>query len=238
MKVIAHRGASGYEPENTLLAIQAAMDLMVDAIEIDVHLAGNDLVVIHDRWLDKTTNGKGRVSETTLEAIKQLDAGKGQTVPTLWEVLSLVNGRCELHIELKSEKTVKPILKTLYRALDELDFTQLQFVISSFNHHLLRDIKMLDNTWRIGALCATLPLEYARFAQKLNAYSVNVDVDFINQKFVDDAHERGLKIFVYTVEHARDIEDLLAMKVDGIFTNYPTESMVSIAHSKSRSTTI
>ena len=238
MKVIAHRGASGHEPENTLLAIQTAMDMNVDAIEIDVHLAAGELVVIHDRWLEKTTNGTGKVTDISLDDLKKLDAGKGQKIPTLWEVLTLVDGRCDLNIELKTGISIKPILKTLYRAIDELNFTQLQFLISSFNHHLLRDIKLVDSTWRVGALCATLPLEYARFAQKLHAYSVHVDVDFINKAFVDDAHRRGLKIYAYTVDHEQDIDDLLAMQVDGIFTNYPTRSMVSIAHSESRLTTI
>ena len=233
MKVIAHRGASGHEPENTLLAIQTAMDMQVDAIEIDVHLADGELMVIHDRWLDKTTNGHGRVSDKALAELKQLDAGKGQKIPTLWEVLVLVDGRCDLNIELKSEKTVKPLVDTLYRAIDELGFRQLQFVISSFNHHLLKEIKTSDPAWRVGALTASRPLDYAAFAQKLHAYSIHMDVDFVDRAFVTDAHKRGLKVFVYTVDHERDIQDLMDMNVDGIFTNYPTRSMVQIAHIES-----
>ncbi|MCW8879680.1 MAG: glycerophosphodiester phosphodiesterase family protein [Kangiellaceae bacterium] len=233
MKVIAHRGASGHEPENTLLAIQAAMDMQVDGIEIDVHLAGDELMVIHDRWLDKTTNGQGRVGDKAVEELKQLDAGKGQKIPTLWEVLELVDGRCDLNIELKSEKTVKPLVGTLYKAIKLLGFRQLQFIISSFNHHLLKEIKESDPTWRIGALTASRPLDYSTFAQQLNAYSIHMDVDFVDRAFVRDAHRRGLKVFVYTVDHEQDIQDLMAMNVDGIFTNFPTRSMVQIAHIES-----
>ena len=104
MKVIAHRGASAQEPENTLLAIQAAIDAKVDAIEIDIHLVENQLVVIHDRWLDKTTNGSGRVGDKAFTELRQLDAGKGQKIPTLWEVLETIDGQCDLNIELKSER--------------------------------------------------------------------------------------------------------------------------------------
>ncbi|WP_196140229.1 glycerophosphodiester phosphodiesterase family protein [Aliikangiella sp. G2MR2-5] len=238
MKVIAHRGASGHEPENTLLAIETAMKMHVDAIEIDVHLAGGELVVIHDRWLEKTTNGQGRVGDMTLEELKKLDAGKGQKIPTLWEVLELIGGRCDLNIELKSTRTVEPTLELLYCAIDELGFNQLQFIISSFNHHLLKQIKKIDKTWRTGALCASLPLDYARFAKRLHAYSVHIDVDFVDKAFVDDAHKRGLKVFVYTVDQEADIDELMAMSIDGIFTNYPTRSMVRIAHLQTRLTTI
>ncbi len=232
MKVIAHRGASGHEPENTLSAIEAALAMQVDAVEIDIHLVENELVVIHDRWLHKTTDGKGRVGDKRLTELRQLDAGKGQAIPTLWEVLELIAGQCHLNIELKSEHTVNPLLKLLNLAIKRLGFSQSQFLLSSFNHHLLQEIKSIDSGWRIGALTGSRPLSYARFAEELEAYSIHIDVDFIDQVFVDDAHRRNLKVFVYTVDHEEDIIDLHKMAVDGIFTNYPTRSMVRIAHLK------
>ena len=230
MKVIAHRGASAQAPENTLLAIETALNLKVDAVEIDIHLVEDQLVVIHDRWLHKTTNGQGRLKDITFAQLRSLDAGKGQLVPTLWEVLNLVRGRCELNVELKSERTVEPLLSMLHKAIEQLGFSQSQFIISSFNHHLLQEIKQTDKTWRIGALTGSRPLGFARFAEELDAYSINIDVDFVDPLFVDDAHGRGLKVFVYTVDHEEDIEDLLAIGVDGIFTNDPTRSMVKLAH--------
>ena len=230
MRVIAHRGASAQAPENTLLAIETALNMKVDAVEIDIHLVENELVVIHDRWLHKTTNGQGRLKDISFSTLRSLDAGQGQRVPTLWEVLQLVNGRCELNIELKAESTVVPVLQMLHKAIAELGFTQSQFLISSFNHHLLQEVKLADRAWRIGALTGSRPLSFARFAEELDAYSIHIDVDFVDQIFVDDAHGRGLKVFVYTVDHEEDIADLMAMKVDGIFTNDPTRSMVKIAH--------
>ena len=232
MKVIAHRGASGHEPENTLLAIEAALQMNVDAVEIDIHLVEHRLVVFHDRWLDKTTNGHGRLKDKKFDELRLLDAGKGQKIPTLWEVIELVDGRSDLNIELKSVETVAQVLTTLEKAIDTFNFKRSQFLISSFNHHLLKEVKLFDNRWRVGALTGSRPLNYAVFAEMLDAYSIHIDIDFVDQAFVDDAHERGLKVFVYTVDHEEDIADLNAMNVDGIFTNYPTRSMVKIAHLK------
>lgn len=230
MKIIAHRGASGHEPENTLKAIQTALDMKVDAIEIDIHLVEDQLIVIHDRWLQKTTNGQGRITDKGFAEIRQLDAGKGQQVPILWEVLSLIGNQCELNIELKSLKTAKPVLKMLNKAIKELGCSQSQFLISSFNHHLLKEIKNIDPAWKIGALTGSRPLSYAKFAEELDAFSIHLDIDFTDAVFVEDAHARGLKVYVYTVDHEEDIIDLQKMKVDGIFTNYPTQPMVNVAH--------
>src|SRR5271156_4282030 len=106
---IAHRGASGTFPENTLAAFRAAIDAGADMCELDVHLTRDGVVVvIHDEEVDRTTDGKGRVAEMTLAEIKRLDAGArydrrftGETIPTLEEVFDLVEGRCSLNIELK-----------------------------------------------------------------------------------------------------------------------------------------
>ncbi len=230
MKVFAHRGASGHEPENTLTAIQTALDMKVDAIEIDVRLVEDQLILLHDRWLQKTTNGQGRISDKGFAEIRRLDAGKGLQIPTLWEVITLIGNQCELNIELKSEKTAKPVLEMLNKAIKELGCRQSQFLISSFNHHLLQEIKSIDPAWKIGALTASKPITLAKFAEELNAYSIHLDIDFIDEDFVKDAHQRNLKVYVYTVDHEEDIVDLNKMKVDGIFTNYPTRSMVKIAH--------
>lgn len=232
MLVFAHRGASGHEPENTLLAIEQALAMNVDAIEIDVHLCQDQLVVIHDRWLHKTTNGKGLVSNFTFAELRKLDAGKGQVIPTLDEVLTLVNGRCSVNIELKAEGTIDLLIACITKAETHLKFTCNQFLFSSFNHHLLFELKNKANHFNIGALTACCPIDYAAFAEQLNAFSIHIDVDFVNQAFVQDAHQRGLKVYVYTVDDESDIIQLHHMGVDGIFTNYPTKTIVKIAHLK------
>ncbi|WOH36687.1 glycerophosphodiester phosphodiesterase family protein [Thalassotalea fonticola] len=230
MLVFAHRGASGHEPENTLLAIKQALAMQVDAIEVDVHLSDGELIVIHDRWVNKTTNGQGKINKLSFKEIRELDAGKGQQVPTLEEVLATINGRCHLNIELKADQTVLPVLDLIDEAIIKYNFSYNQFLFSSFNHHLLFEIKSIKPELNIGALTASCPLTYAEFAQHLNAYSVHINIDFINQKFVNDAHQRGLKVFVYTVDDEDDISEMHYLGVDGIFTNYPTKSLVKIAH--------
>ena len=112
MILTGHRGAAALEPENTLLSMQKAIDLSVDQIEIDVHLTSDQhLVVIHDTTVDRTTDGQGAVADFTLEKIKQLDAGKGERIPTLQEVIDLVRGKVVLQIELKGPNTAKPAKK-------------------------------------------------------------------------------------------------------------------------------
>lgn len=232
MLVFAHRGASGHEPENTLLAIEQALKMNVDAIEIDVHLSDGELIVIHDRFVNNTTNGIGKVSKLSFHEIRRLDAGKGQQVPTLDEVLRCIHGQCLLNIELKADKTVLPVLALVDKAVKEYGFTYNQFLFSSFNHHLLHEIKTSRNNLNIGALTASCPLDYAAFADNLNAYSIHVAIDCINFEFVNDAHQRGLKVFVYTVDDEDDINEMHYLNVDGIFSNFPTRSLVKIAHLK------
>lgn len=224
MQIIAHRGASGDFPENTLLAIEQALLQQADAIEIDVFSVEGELVVIHDHYLERTTNGKGNLSQFTLQQLQQLDAGRGEHIPTLWQVLQQVNGKCWLNIELKGQDTAIPLLQLLQRAQQELAFDLSALVISSFNHHLLQQIKQQKPELKTGALTANIPLDYTDFASRLQAYSVHLALDFINQQMVEDARKRGLKVYVYTVDRADDLLYMQQLAVDGVFTNHPARS--------------
>lgn len=225
MLVLAHRGASAIAPENTLMAIVKAIEMGVDGIEIDVHAVGDEVIVIHDRWLHRTTNGKGRISDFSFAELRELDAGQGQKIPTLWEVMAVVSGRCSLNIELKGINDVIPILKLIDKAVAELGFTPNQFLLSSFNHHLLFEIKQIRPELQVGALTASCPLDYAAFAVALQAYSVHIELNFVNPPFVADAKEKGLQVYVYTVDELPDMEMLVSWGVDGIFTNVPDRAL-------------
>ncbi|MDP5149322.1 glycerophosphodiester phosphodiesterase [Rheinheimera baltica] len=225
MQIIAHRGASGDYPENTLLAIDQAIAQGADAIEIDVFAVENELIVIHDHHLARTTNGSGSIYQYSLAQLMQLDAGRGERIPTLWQILQRIqHNSLWLNIELKGDNTAAPLLALLDKAERELNFNSQRLVISSFNHHLLAAIKQQRPDLKTGALTASLPLDYAAFAQALQAYSVNCDVSFINQAFVNDAKARGLKVYVYTVDQSDDIHRMQQYGVDGIFSNYPAKS--------------
>ena len=229
MLVFAHRGASADAPENTLLAVNEALNQDCDGIEIDVHQHGDQLLVIHDHWLHRTTNGQGQLSEYTFEQLQKLDAGRGESIPTLWQVMECVAGRCLLNIEIKGVHDVQLVLDNIEKALHELNFSLDHFIVSSFDHHLLRSIKEHKPDLKIGALTASKPIDYAGFAQSLNAYSVNADVTFVDEAFVLDAKRRGLKIFVYTVDQQADLTKLANWHVDGVFSNGPGRAKAFLA---------
>ena len=221
MQIIAHRGASGLAPENTLKAMAKALELGASAIEIDVQAADGELWVFHDRRLERSTNGKGVLTEQARAYLEQLDAGEGEVIPTLWQVMEIIAGRCELHIELKGAHTADAVAALTQRAETELGFAACQWVVSSFHHPELARFAALRPDIRLGALTANLPLKLAQFADDLGAWSLNCDVDFVDPTLVEDAHRRGLRVLVYTVDYPEDYETLARMGVDGIFTNRP-----------------
>jgi glycerophosphoryl diester phosphodiesterase len=230
MLIFAHRGASGVEPENTLRAIKAALDANVDGIEIDIYEVDGKLFVIHDRWLHRTTSGTGQIFQYNYDQLKSFDAGHGETIPTLDEVFSLVAGRCKMNLELKGIFNKDLLYACIDDAINATKLAVNDILISSFNHRLLHSIHQQRPEFAIGALTGCYPLEYAKFAEQLNAYSVHLDVNFISKHFVSDAHQRGLKVFVYTVDELEDIKAMKALGVDGIFSNFPTQVKSHLAH--------
>lgn len=228
MKIIAHRGASAIAPENTLKAVKAALESNADAVEVDIYRNQHELLVSHDKWLQYETNGQGDIQKAPFAYLQTLDAGDGEKIPTLWDVLECIDGKVDINIELKGQNTSSLVLAYIQRACQELNFKENQFLISSFNHHLLRDIKQKKPNIHIGALTSSLPLNYAQFAQDFSAYSVHVDVNFVSNEFVKDAHNRNLKVFAYTVEEQQDIISMIDLGVDGIFTNNPGKTKAFI----------
>lgn len=223
--IIGHRGASGYEPENTLVSFKKAIELNADMIELDVYACRTgQLVVIHDYTVNRTTNGNGYVEDMAFEELRALDAGKGEKIPTLAESLDVIDRKCKVNIELKGEGTPVPVFILIEKYVNEKRWSWDDFYISSFNHYLLNEFISLmpeDNGIKICPLICGIPLGFAEFGEELNAYSINLSSEFINTYIIDDAHRRGMKVFVYTVN---DVNDLLLVKklgADGVFTNYP-----------------
>jgi glycerophosphoryl diester phosphodiesterase len=225
MLCIAHRGAMGHAPENTLLAVERALALGAPWLEVDVQLADGQLVVIHDRRLERTTNGRGLVADQSFVYLRSLDAGAGQRIPTLAEVFALVNRRAGINVELKGAGTALPVARFLQEQFDN-DWSTEQVLVSSFNHPELLILKQQLSSVRLGALLYGIPLDYAACGERLGAYSVNPGLDFVSQELVDDAHRRGLKVFVYTVDQPDDLAQMQALGVDGVFSNYPERVLV------------
>ncbi|HAU4965804.1 TPA: glycerophosphodiester phosphodiesterase, partial [Aeromonas hydrophila] len=189
MQIIAHRGASGLAPENTLKAIRLALALGAGAIEIDVQLADGELWVFHDRRLERCTDGSGVLTAQSRAYLASLDAGEGEGIPTLWQVMEAIAGQAELHIELKGAQTADEVARLTRRAEAELGFAPTQWVVSSFHHPELARFAALRPDIRLGALTSTIPLTLAKFAAELGAWSLNCDVDFVDQALVQDAHK-------------------------------------------------
>ena len=142
---VGHRGAMGYEPENTLRSFKKALELGVDMIEFDVYVCkSGELVVIQDDTLERTTNGKGLVIEKTLAELKELDAGKEEKIPTLEEIMDLADKKVKINIELKGDNTAKPVLNMIEKYVDEKGWKYDDFLVSSFNHNELKKFKELN----------------------------------------------------------------------------------------------
>ncbi|MDP2636205.1 MULTISPECIES: glycerophosphodiester phosphodiesterase family protein [unclassified Pseudoalteromonas] len=221
MKIFAHRGASGSYPENTQSAIKAAVDILVDGIEVDVQSCLDDYMIIHDTWLDRTTSGRGKVNNLRREQIQQFDAGNGEYVPTLSQLLEWVNNSTLINLELKHTFSLDKFVTLIEASVAANKLSRDNLLVSSFDHHQLMWLKQQLPWVKIGALTASIPINYAEFAQRLHAYSIHIDKNFINHEFVADAKKRDLQVYAYTVDKQEDIEQMLRYGVDGIFTNYP-----------------
>lgn len=227
MLIFAHRGASGYQAENTLAAMAKALELGAQAVELDVHNVEGELVVFHDRRLDNKSSGTGVIHLVSKDYLASINV-KGESIPTLWQVLELIAGRCIVNIELKGINTVTPLIDLYSKAMSQLGFTKEQLLISSFNHPYLYELKQALPDALVAPLLASIPLEGAAVVSELNAYSLHLDVSFISQALVDDAHNRGAKVYVYTVDHIDDIHALKQIGVDGVFSNYPDRAMQAL----------
>jgi glycerophosphoryl diester phosphodiesterase len=230
--LIAHRGASETEPENTLASFKKALEFpFVQMIELDVYaIPSGELMVIHDNKVDRTTDGKGYIMESSFEYLRSLDAGRGggegqsgrkrEKIPYLSEVLDLIDRRVKVNIELKGENTAEPVKKVVEEYMAK-GWKHDDFLVSSFNHEELRKFKQLMPGIPVGVLFVGIPLGYAAYAQGIKAYSMNLSTEFANQEIVDDAHRRGIQVFCWTLQEADEIERMCQLGVDGIFVNDP-----------------
>lgn len=222
MLTIGHRGAAGYEPENTLRSFRKAVKLGVDMVELDVHLSKTgDLVVIHDETVDRTTNGNGAVGTITLSELKMLDAGSGERIPTLPEVLDAIGRQTRVNIELKSRDTAEPVMRLIEAYIYEKKWGYDNFLVSSFDHHAIARLHYLNPHIQTGAILVGIPIHYAQFAQEAGASSVHLSCEYISAEFVSDAHKRKMRVFTFTVNAGDEAERMRGLGVDGVFSDFP-----------------
>jgi glycerophosphoryl diester phosphodiesterase len=229
MLCFGHRGAKGHAPENTLKSIDKALELGADWIEIDVFYIDQQLVVFHDETLERTTNGTGYLLDKTFSYLRSLDAGEGERIPTLQEVLDAIDARAGINIEIKGPNAAPAVVNAIRDRVDR-SWDINRFLVSSFDHRELARVRERDPNLRIGVLLDGICHTYPAIAETVNAYSVHQNVDYIDDRFVRDAHDRGLQVFVYTVNSPEEICTMASMGVDGVFTDYP-DRVVSIVKS-------
>jgi glycerophosphoryl diester phosphodiesterase len=216
MIIMGHRGAAALEPENTLLSIGRAMEIGVNAVEIDVRLSKDkEIVVIHDSTVDRTTDGTGPVCSFTVDELKKLDAGKGQRIPTLQEVIEFIDGKVNLVIELKEEGTVASVFELIKR--NNIDDS---VYVISFWHRLVKTIKEMDSHIKTGVLLVGCPVDTC-IATQTSADALVMNYSFIDMKFVQTAHRGNLKVFVWNIDKRNLLKPYADMGIDGIGTNDP-----------------
>jgi glycerophosphoryl diester phosphodiesterase len=222
--IIAHRGASGDWPENTLLAFQKALAGGAQWLELDVHLSADEkLVVIHDESLERTTNGSGQVARQTFAQLRQLDAGLGEKIPLLEEVLDLAAGRAKINIELKGLGTAKPVVDLLGKYFADGRLQETEILASSLNEKELRKLSGLLPQVPRALVAEDMRQEVWELTTALDCWSLHQDKDCIDQHLVAEARARNIRLLAYTVNERQEFQRLRDLGIDGVFTDYPEQ---------------
>jgi glycerophosphoryl diester phosphodiesterase len=213
---IGHRGARAYEPENTLRSFKKAVEIGVDAVEFDVRKTKDDqLVVIHDADVKRTTDGEGLVSELTLEEIKGFSAEKGEKIPTLKEALDLLGKKVKIVIELKETGIEEKVLLAVRE-----NGLQKNVVIASFIEEALRKVRDLDKEVETG-LIYVKHKNPVKNALELEASYLLPLYRFTHTANVKKAHDNGLKVIVWTINKPEEVAEYAKKGVDGIASDKP-----------------
>lgn len=222
MLKIGHRGAKGYEPENTLVSFQKALDLQADGIELDVHLsADGEIIVIHDETIDRTTNGKGFVNGLSLQELKAFLIEGKYEIPTLQEVFDLVNKKCFINIELKSHDATDKVVALIEKYVNKKGWKYDHFLVSSFDWIALQRVASLNNKIGVGVLTETdLDLALA-FAETIQAKSIHPYFHLLTIENTAHIQEKGFQVFPWTINEVEDIQKIKTYNVNGIITDFP-----------------
>ncbi|MCD4786526.1 MAG: glycerophosphodiester phosphodiesterase [Candidatus Eremiobacteraeota bacterium] len=229
VKCIAHRGASAYAPENTLASFKKAIEQKADFFECDVHLSKDgEVVVIHDDYLERTTNGKGLVKEKTLKELKELDAGSwffgdyaSERIPTLEETLDVAKGKIGVVIEIKNGpffyKGIEGKVVDLIKKKEMVD----DVIVISFDHASLKKIKKIAPKIKTGVLYYGNILNAPAVARAAGARQIAVGHELATEKLIKDAHKNNMEVNLWTIDDPQTMKKFIDMGVDAITTNKP-----------------
>ena len=218
--LIGHRGAAGLVAENTLPSFKRAADLGCQAVELDVYAVDDELLVIHDDTLNRTTNGRGRVISKSAKTLRKLDAGQktapGAQIPWLSEVFAVLPSKIAVNIELKGPKTAKPVAQALR------DWQPANPVlVSSFDHDQLRTFRMEDDETAVAPLFHRKSGDMLAVASELNACAVNLNARIATKERLSAIRSAGFGAAVYTVNSLPSARRLFRDGATGVFTDRP-----------------
>lgn len=223
---IAHRGASGLEPENTLRAFARALAQGATWIELDVHLVHGRLLVIHDDTLERTTNGSGRLADHTVDELRALDAGRRERIPFLEEVLDLATGCTRLNIEIKDPQALEATIAAIENGLSTGTWRPDQFLLSAFDWGAMARARDLAPAMPLAPLAGReAGAAQIEAAAQLGAEAIHISRWSARTRFVDAAHARGLEVRVFPVNRRWEYDLMLRIGVDGIFTDFPDRAL-------------
>ncbi|EMB7845195.1 glycerophosphoryl diester phosphodiesterase [Vibrio vulnificus] len=227
--IVGHRGVAGSYPENTRVSVQAAIDLGLSWVEIDVQpTKDNVLVVCHDHTIDRCSNGKGRVDAYSLKELQAFDFGgwfdeafAGEQIMTLESLLNLAaEYDLGLNIEVKVDNhDVAEVALNLKNLLDKSPLTADKILLSSFSHDIILQLHQHCPGYKLGVLSERLSQRDRQVLKEVNAFSCNLNYRWITEKHIRDLKTGGYQIWCYTVNQADKFRYL--DKVDAIFSDYP-----------------
>ncbi|HAS8512038.1 TPA: glycerophosphoryl diester phosphodiesterase [Vibrio vulnificus] len=227
--IVGHRGVAGSYPENTRVSVQAAIDLGLSWVEIDVQpTKDNVLVVCHDHTIDRCSNGKGRVDAYSLKELQAFDFGgwfdeafAGEQIMTLESLLNLAaEYDLGLNIEVKVDNhDVGKVALNLKNLLDKSPLTADKILLSSFSHDIILQLHQHCPGYKLGVLSERLSQRDRQVLKEVDAFSCNLNYRWITEKHIRDLKTGGYQIWCYTVNQADKFRYL--DKVDAIFSDYP-----------------
>jgi len=226
VKVVAHRGASGHAPENTLFAMKKAIEMKSYMSELDVQeTADGEIILLHDYSLKRTGGVDKNIWEMNYAELNGIDVGswfsdeyKNEPIPTLKEVIDLVRGKMKLNIELKANKHEKKLAERSLKIVEDNNFLD-QVIFTSFKFDEIRRIRELNKSAKVGYIFGRMPEDVNVFNEDVHLLSVHYKT--VNMDFMKKAKASGKEVAVWTVNDKVDMERMIKLGVDEIITNYP-----------------
>lgn len=233
-KIWAHRGASGYAPENTLEAFNLAVRQKADGVELDVQMTKDgQLVVIHDERIERVSDGTGYVKDFTLNELREFNFNRTHPeyarvqIPTLSEVYeSLKPTKMTINVELKTGIYAYPGIEESVVALTEKMGMTGQIIYSSFNHRSVAKVKTLCPKARTGILYADVTVDTVEYAEHIGVDALHPGLWHLHMPgLAGEWLKSPLAVHVWTVNEEKDLEEMIGLGVDAVITNYPDRAV-------------